>query len=210
VACRPIKDKNQILLILIKMAYLEYGCAALPDHELILCGNYARGGISAIGILEENAYGPGGTFATPADWGNNAKYATAIANGSLKIIKNIRGTVPDASPVDVDNPVGCGPTSLLAGFDWTATWMDANTTDGTITFYRALNERVTGLVLYLCSSEEVMVIETPVNYVCLPVTVPASNKELQMLNCTARSSFGPDQLPQKYAAPSNASSIFGV
>ena len=192
------------------MAYLEYGCSALPDHELVDCGNYKRGGISAIGILEEDAFGTGGTFATAADYSNGAKYATAIAAGDLKIIKNIRGTVPDASPVDVDNPVGCGPQSLLAGFDFTATWMDANTTDGAIDFYNALNKRVTGLILYLCGSNEVMVITNPVNYVCLPVNVPASNKELQMFNCTARASLGPDQLPQKYNAPSNADAIFGA
>lgn len=192
------------------MAYLEYGCSALPDHELVDCGNYKRGGISAIGILEEDAFGTGGTFATAADYSNGAKYATAIAAGDLKIIKNIRGTVPDASPVDVDNPVGCGPQSLLAGFDFTATWMDANTTDGAIDFYNALNKRVTGLILYLCGSNEVMVITLPVNYVCLPVNVPASNKELQMFNCTARASLGPDQLPQKYPAPSNADAIFGA
>ena len=192
------------------MAYLEYGCTVLPDHELVLCGNYNRGGISAIGILEEDAFGTGATFATAADWSNGAKYATAIAANDLKIIKNVRGTVPDASPVDVDNPVGCGPQSLLAGFDFTATWMDANTTDGAIDFYNALNKRVTGLVLYLCGSNEVMVITNPVNYVCLPVNVPASNKELQMFNCTARASLGPDQLPQKFPAPSNADAIFGV
>lgn len=192
------------------MAYLEYGCSALPDHELVLCGAYNRGGISAIGILEEDAFGTGATFATAADWSNGAKYATALAANDLKIIKNIRGTVPDASPVDVDNPVGCGPQSLLAGFDFTATWMDANTTDGAIDFYNALNKRVTGLILYLCGSNEVMVITNPVNYVCLPVNVPASNKELQMFNCTARASLGPDQLPQKYPAPSNADAIFGA
>jgi hypothetical protein len=192
------------------MAYLEYGCSALPNHELVLCGNYLRGGISAIGILEEDAFGTGATFATAADWSNGTKYATAIAANDLKIIKNIRGTVPDASPVDVDNPVGCGPQSLLAGFDFTATWMDANTTDGAIDFYNALNKRVTGLILYLCGSNEVMVITLPVNYVCLPVNVPASNKELQMFNCSARASLGPDQLPQKYPAPSNADAIFGV
>jgi hypothetical protein len=192
------------------MAYLEYGCTALPNHELVLCGAYNRGGISAIGILEEDAFGTGATFATAADWSNGAKYTTAINAGDLKIIKNVRGTVPDASPVDVDNPVGCGPTSLLAGFDFTATWMDANTTDGSIDFYNALNKRVTGLILYLCGSNEVMVITQPVNYVCLPVNVPASNKELQMFNCTARASLGPDQLPQKYFAPTNADFIFGV
>lgn len=182
----------------------------MPNHELVLCGAYNRGGISAIGILEEDAFGTGATFATAADWSNGAKYTTAINAGDLKIIKNVRGTVPDASPVDVDNPVGCGPQSLLAGFDFTATWMDANTTDGSIDFYNALNKRVTGLILYLCGSNEVMVITQPVNYVCLPVNVPASNKELQMFNCTARASLGPDQLPQKYAAPSNADAIFGV
>ena len=60
------------------MAYLEYGCSALPDHELVACGNYNRGGISAIGILEEDAFGTGATFATAADFSNGAKYTTAI------------------------------------------------------------------------------------------------------------------------------------
>lgn len=192
------------------MAYFEYGCSNLPDHELVVCGNYLRGGISAIGILEEDGMTTTGQFLTPADYSSSAAYTNAINAGNLKIIKNIRGTVPDASPVDVDNPVGCGPQSLLAGFDFTATWMDANTTDGAITFYNALNKRVTALILYLCGSGEVMVITQPVNYVCLPVNVPASNKELQMFNCTARASLGPDQLPMKYTAPANAALVFGA
>lgn len=192
------------------MAYFEYGCSNLPEHELVVCGNYNRGGISAIGILEEDGITTAGQFVNPAAYSSSTAYTNAIAAGNLRIIKNIRGTVPDASPVDVDNPVGCGPQSLLAGFDFTATWMDANTTDGTIDFYNALNKRVTALILYLCGSNEVMVILQPVNYVCLPVNVPASNKELQMFNCTARASLGPDQLPMKYTAPANAASIFGA
>jgi hypothetical protein len=38
--------------------------------------------------------------------------------------------------------------------------------------------------------------------------VPSSNRELQQFNCTARTSFGPSDLPQKYPAPSNASTVF--
>lgn len=191
------------------MAYLEYGCGPLPDHEPISCGNFNYGAISAIGILDESSFGSGGLdFQTALDWSNGAKYIQAINAGRLSIIAKIRGNVPDASPNDVDNPVGCGPQSVTTAYDLTVSWTDANATSATIDFYRQLNKRVAGLVLFIPKSDEVYVIETPVNFVCNPINVPASNRELQLFNCTARSTFASDMLPKKYIAPSNSGSIF--
>ena len=83
------------------MAYLEYGCGPLPDHEPISCGNFNYGAISAIGILDESSFGSGGLdFQTALDWSNGAKYIQAINAGRLSIIAKIRGNVPDASPND--------------------------------------------------------------------------------------------------------------
>jgi hypothetical protein len=175
------------------MAYFEYGCGTLPNHQLLACGVYDRGGISAIGILEADH--------TIVDYSNASQYTANIAAGNLKVIKNIRGTVPDASPVEGDNPVGCGPDTILNGFNFTATWQDANTNSANVSFYSQLNTRTTELVLFLCGSDEVLVVNNKVNFVCNPVMVPANNKELQMFNCTARASIGPNELPQKYTAP---------
>ena len=123
------------------MAYFEYGCGTLPNHQLLACGVYDRGGISAIGILEADH--------TIVDYSNASQYTAAIAAGDLKVIKNIRGTVPDASPVEGDNPVGCGPDTILNGFNFTATWQDANTNSANVSFYSQLNTRTTELVLFV-------------------------------------------------------------
>jgi len=174
------------------MSYIQYGCGDLPNHELVPCGVYPKGGISAIGILE--------TDHTITDFTNAAQYTAAIANNSLNVIKNIRGNVPDPSPVEGDNPVGCGPDTILNGFNWTANWMDANVTSGNIDFYNQLNTRTTFLIIYLCDEDTVMVVERAVNYIGFN-TVPASNKELQMFNATARASLSANGLPLKYDAP---------
>jgi hypothetical protein len=191
------------------MAYLEYGCASLPDHELIPCGKFKRGAISAIGILDESSFGFNGLdFQTVSDWSNGAKYLQAINAGRMAIITKVRGNVPDASPNDIDNPVGCGAQSITSAYDFTISWVDANTTTNTISFYQQLNKRIAGLVLFIPASDEVYVVETATNFVCNPVSVPASNRELQVFNCTARSTLGPNELPMKYLAPSNAGQIF--
>lgn len=185
------------------MAYIEYGCPPLPDHELVPCGNYPMGSISSIGILLDSS-----DFATPADYSNSTAYTNAYNSGRMVVINNIRGTIPDASPTDIDNPVGCFSNSIVGGFDWTMTWIDANTVDNNVDFYRALNKRVSKLIIYLSRSNEVMVVESATNFICNPIVVPSSNRELQQFNCTARTSFGPSGLPMKYPAPSNAGVIF--
>lgn len=185
------------------MAYIEYGCPPLPDHELVPCGNYPMGSISSIGILLDSS-----DFATPADYSNSTAYTNAYNSGRMVVINNIRGTIPDASPTDIDNPVGCFSNSIVGGFDWTMTWIDANTVESNVDFYGALNKRVSKLIIYLSKSNEVMVVESATNFVCNPIVVPASNRELQQFNCTARTSFGPSGLPMKYPAPSNAGVIF--
>lgn len=185
------------------MGYIEYGCLPLPNHELVNCGNYGLGGIPSIAVLLDSS-----DFVTPADWSSASAYTNAYNSGRMVVINNIRGTVPDATPSEIDNPVGCFSNTIVGGFDWTITWIDANTTDSNIDFYRALNKRVANLIIYIPKSNEVMVVESATNFVCNPIVVPSSNRELQHFNCTARTSFGPSDLPQKYPAPSNASVIF--
>lgn len=185
------------------MGYIEYGCSPLPNHQLVNCGNYGFGGIPSIGVLLDSS-----DFVTPADWSSASAYTNAYNSGRMVVINNIRGTVPDATPSEIDNPVGCFSNTIVGGFDWTITWIDANTTDSNIDFYRALNKRVANLIIYIPKSNEVMVVESATNFVCNPIVVPASNRELQQFNCMARTSFGPSDLPQKYPAPSNASTVF--
>jgi len=185
------------------MGYIEYGCSPLPNHQLVNCGNYGFGGIPSIAILLDSS-----DFVTPADWSSASAYTNAYNSGRMVVINNIRGTVADATPSEIDNPVGCFSNTIVGGFDWTITWIDANTTDSNIDFYRALNKRVANLIIYIPKSNEVMVVESATNFVCNPIVVPSSNRELQQFNCMARTSFGPSDLPQKYPAPSNASTVF--
>lgn len=161
------------------------------------------GGISSIGILLDSS-----DFVVSADYSNSTAYTNAINSGRMVVINSIRGAIADASPTEVDNPIACSSNSVLTGFDWTMTWIDSNTIDSNVDFYSQLNKRVSKLIIYLPNSYEVMVVESPTNFVCNPILVPSTNRELQQFNCTARTFFGPDGIPMKYPAPSNSDVIF--
>lgn len=172
--------------------YIEYGCATLPEHELVDCGAYPKGGISAVGILESDH--------TITNFSTASQYEANITSGNLRIIKNIKGNVPETAPVEVDNPVACGADTILAGFNFSAEWQDANVTADNTDMYNALNTRVTYLILFLCGSDEVLVVEQPTNYRAR-LMVPDNNKALQMFMVTANASLPADGLPQRYPAP---------
>lgn len=172
------------------MATCDYNCTELPEHELVACGQYPKGGTSAIGILECDH--------TIADFGDGTDLQAAIDTGKLTIIKNIKGELPDPSPVEGENVSGCGPENILDGFDRTATWSDFNVTAANVDFYNALNKRATFLILYHCESETLTVVESKTRYIAHRSS-PASSKQKEKFSVTAKwSSF--DE-PAIYTAP---------
>ena len=64
------------------MAICSYNCTDLPDHEQVSCGEYPKGGVSAMGILECDH--------VITDFTNATQFLDAIANDQLKIIKALK------------------------------------------------------------------------------------------------------------------------
>ena len=159
------------------MATCDYNCTELPEHEQVSCGTYRKGGISIIGILEcDHAI---------ADFTDPTDVQDAIDTGKLTLIKNIKGEIPEASPVEGENPVGCGAETVLDGFDRTAIWTDFNVTPDNVDFYNSLNKRTTKLIVHHCDSDTITVVESKVSFVAHRV-VPRTNKEKERFMVTAK------------------------
>jgi len=197
------------------MAFCSIDCSALPSHEIVDCGAYKLGGISAAAIVfcDAELPGPG----DEAEWSLDATYtalAEAIPSPLLFRIAGIKGTVASPAAVEVPNPIACGPENILVGFNWSCTWQDANATgyydppgaepatNGNTQFYCELNTQTTYLILYLCGSDEVMVITNPTNYRAA-LMVPDNDRALQMFEVTASAYIPVGDCIQKYPAPPN-------
>ncbi len=186
------------------MAFCSIGCSELPPHEIVDCGAYKLGGISAAAIVFCDAELP----ATAADWSTDTWYEDTVTAEQLFRIAGIKGTVASPAAVEVPNPIACGPENILVGFNWTCTWQDANATgysstgpsNGNTQFYCDLNTQTTYLILYLCGSDEVMVITNPTNYRAA-LMVPDNDRALQMFEVTASAYIPVGDCIQKYPAP---------
>jgi len=172
----------------------NYGCSDLPNHAQVLCGEYLLGGINSIGILECGQ-------TTITDFEDSTQYDTAIANGDLKLIDVVRGTLPDPSPINGVNPDACGSETILDGFDNTFEWEDYNISETNDAFYEALNVGQRNLIFFMCQADKIRVVELPVSFMSF-ATVPQSNKEKQLYRATAAWSSGPGDFPQLFDAPS--------
>lgn len=186
------------------MAFCSIGCSELPPHEIVDCGAYKLGGISAAAIVFCDAELP----ATAADWSTDDWYENTVTAEQLFRIAGIKGTVASPAAVEVPNPIACGPENILVGFNWSCTWQDANATgysstgpsNGNTQFYCDLNTQTTYLILYLCGSDEVMVITNPTNYRAA-LMVPDNDRALQMFEVTASAYIPVGDCIQKYPAP---------
>jgi len=186
------------------MAFCSVNCANLPEHENVTCGEYKLGGISAAAIVFCDANG----LDTPANFSDDAWYE-AGAGTEIFPIRGIKGTVASPAAVEVPNPIACGPENILVGFNWSCTWQDANATgaisgayptSGNTQFYCDLNTQTTYLILYLCGSDEVLVVENPTNYRAA-LMVPDNDRALQMFEVTATAYIPVGDCIQKYPAP---------
>lgn len=157
------------------MSDCNYNCAELPEHEIVDCNQYPKGGIDAMAVLDCD-HGI-------TDWTSAEDWQTAIDSNKATIITQIKGELPDPSPVEGDNPVGAGPDTILDGFDRTFTWTEGNVTAGNIDMINRLNKWKGPLVFREANENRITVIDETGTYVVMR-GVPNSKKNKQMIKGT--------------------------
>lgn len=165
----------------------------LDDHEKNDCF-YPKGGIGAIGILK--------TGHGIINFANEIQVQAAITAGNLKILKGIKAELPEPSAIEGENPIACGSETIVDGFDYTVEATDFNVNPVNDEFYRKTNlSQFAGLILWLCSEEQIRVIDQGVNFNSRLV-IPRSNKEKQSYLITAKWSQSVNEpFPVLYEAP---------
>lgn len=157
------------------MSNCNYNCAELPEHEIVECKRYLKGGIDALALLECN-HGI-------TDWTNTDQWETAIAANKVTIITHVKAEVPDASPNESESMVGKGPDTEVSGFDRTLTWTEGNVTPGNIDLINRLNRWGGGLVYRESNANRITVIDEPGTFIAMR-SVPNSGKNNQMIKGT--------------------------
>lgn len=174
------------------MATCDYNCAELPDHARVSCQDYETGGIDAFAVVECDQ-------ASITDWTDAAEWNTAIAAGEVKVIKGIRGQVPESEAREITNPVGGSSDNFTVNYNRTFTWVDNNVSGGNNSFYNELNRRRTFLVYHLAESDTIRVLEeVPADFQVREM-VPESTGELTGYMGTAKWTYF--DMPAIYAAP---------
>jgi len=173
----------------------NYNCATLPTHQQVECNQYANGGISMLAWLDCDH--------TITDLSNATQWNTNISAHNAFILKDIKGEVPDPSPVMVDNPVGCGAQQIMIGQDNTINWTDSNVMGANDDFYAKVNTRQGYLVVFMCEEDEIRVSSELVTMAVRSVMIPNDNRALQMYNGTATFFSKIGTIPMVlYSAPS--------
>jgi len=181
------------LKILTKMANLDYCFNGLGEHERIQCARWQKGGIDGIFLFY--------TDATITNYNLLANYTALINAGTGIKIQNIKGEIPDGSPVEGDNPIGCGSDTVIDGFDFTITYMDYNVNADNDALYANLNGQTVYAAVHLCGEDDLLIIEEAITIVALPANVPTSQKEKQRYSVTLKFSTGKDYFPIRIASP---------
>lgn len=179
------------------MACVSFCETNLLDHDLISCGEYKLGGVSAIIV------GACGTeLPDPSD---ENEINSLLQTQQAILIQDIRFALPAGSPITVDSPVGCG-SPIRINEDRTATLYDANVTDLNNLFWNDVNNRkVSWILAYMCDSGKVIYITAPVGITTSAnFILPEQNNELQRYEVTF--SWRNKSIPAQYDAPPG---IFG-
>lgn len=175
------------------MSALNYCFNNLLDHVRIQCAEYKKGGIGAIGIFDSDS--------GITSYSNAAQWNLAIANETAKIVKGIKAEWPVGSPVEEENETACGNDTILVGIDHTITVRDANVNEENDAFWASLNPQRYYIALWLCKSDEIVVIELPVNFFAPAANIPMGNKENQRYNIELKFSAPSDWYPIRTTAP---------
>jgi len=153
------------------MGICSYNCDDLPSHQQNDCGEVLFGGIDAVAILECDH--------TISDFSNDTQWQDNIDSGKVRMVKGIKATFPEASPIQGENTVGCGPENILDGFTQPFSFKDFNVNSVNDDFYQKLNLRKTYMAFRMCESQQIRVAEFPTAWVGKPALVPESNTEKQ-------------------------------
>lgn len=175
------------------MADLDYCFSALPDFEQIQCARWLKGGISGLILYE--------TEATIADFTVLANWTTLINNGDATKLLNISGEFPDGSPVEGDNPIGCGSDTVVDGFDFVLNVMDSNVTANNDTYWAGINGQTYYMAVYHCENSQLWIVTQPVTVVAIPANTPKSRKEKQRYNVQLKWSTDKDWYPTRITSP---------
>jgi len=181
------------------MSLEKYCFGEIGDHEVI-CGNERLfGGIKSIALIKPNQ-------TTITDFTSNTEWDAAIADGSVKIIKEIRGEYAQASETTSESEVA-GLPDRVDSFSHVLTWRDRAVTAGNSTLYDDLNEYTAGgVVWYEPKNSTIKIVDAiDVNFMA-KLEVLADDKTVQVY--AAQAMWDTIKLPVPSAAPSNADEIF--
>ena len=167
-------------------------CAVLPDHVENECSNYAKGGFPSYAVLDKDH--------TITDFSNATQWNTNINSGKAKIVNRVKCSISDPSPQKSDNPVACGATQILDGFDWKLEIMDGNRSVFNDEFYKTLNSKSGYVVLWNKDESKVIVIDRDVTFAATP-HYPASNKENQFYKIEGEFTSRQNWFPTTATAP---------
>lgn len=175
------------------MANLDYCFSNLPDFQQIQCANWLHGGIDGLIIFE--------TDGSITDYTILAQWTAMISGGTATQIVNIKGDFPDGSPVDGENPIGCGTDTVLDGFDFALNIMDYNVNAANDANYAGINGGTYYIAVHLCGEDQLWIVEANVTVTAIPANIPTSIKEKQRYSTSYKWSVGKDWYPIRITSP---------
>lgn len=176
---------------------LNYDCNdPLGTHLPNDCAEELLGGVSGILFLECNH-----TLTNPS---SASQITTQISNGTGYLVRGVKISVPDASPVEIDSNVS-GGTSKLVTYDRTLTIVDGNVSSTNVDFYNGVfgGRTFGGAILYLVGTEESS--STLVTYIDAAISftgslnIPDNNNAFMTFNGTGK--WRKKDMPSLHTAP---------
>lgn len=157
---------------------IDYCAAEVGDHDLVLCQAYLPGGESiALFVLSGNNI---------ADPSSAAEINAGIAEGWVKVLKNISMEIPRGSDITVDNPVPCGEP-IAVNRTTTVNIIDSNVTVTNDDFWNSLDgKNVAQIIGFDCDTGYVTNIN-PSGQISISAgfVLPVNNTEFQRYEVTA-------------------------
>lgn len=152
---------------------MSYTCLTLPNHSTDNC-DVQLGGLDSIGFLLED-HGI-------TDFSSATQWNAAIAAGTAKIVKAIKGEMPEQTAQEGENPRACGPDNIVDGYNATIKFKDFNVNDDNDEFYtKATKVPFVGMAFHVCDADTIRYTERQVRLKYTHV-IPMNNKEKQLYN----------------------------